>query len=454
MTPPPPPPSSGFHAARAQAEQQHDDAPPHDEPEARAAAPWHSHLIMSSKGPRALLANALTALREAPEWQGRLWFDTFQQQTVLRGAAPWMTAAQSEQKWLEHFDARATEWLQHKGIMVGLETTGVAVQTVARERQFHPVMDFLERCRWDGDNRLDTWAITYLGSEDTPYCRAVAARWLISAVARVFEPGIKADCMLVLEGDQGNRKSAALNILAHPWFTDDLADIQNTKDAAMQLAGRWIVEVSELSSISRAEVEKVKAFLSRATDRFRPAYGRRVIELPRQSVFAGSANHNQYLRDETGNRRFWPITAPSIDLDGLTEMREQLWAEARDRYLASEHWWLDTKNLNSAAEEQQSARYLADVWQHKIEEYIVKLEKENAERQPENRREISISSILAATLHVPIDRQGQTEQNRVARALRHMGFNRIQIRDRLDNQRRRWVYRRPVTNPQSNQAAD
>jgi putative DNA primase/helicase len=154
-------------------------------------------------------------------------------------------------------------------------------------------------------------------------------------------------------------KSTALKTLAHPWFTDDVADF-GTKDAALQVAGRWIIELAELDSISRADVAKIKAFMSRSVDRFRPPYGRRVTEQPRQCIFAGTVNHNEYLRDETGGRRFWPIACMKIDIDKLANMRDQLWAEARDRYNAGEHWWLDTPELDAAAAAQQRERYQPD----------------------------------------------------------------------------------------------
>jgi predicted P-loop ATPase len=130
---------------------------------------------------------------------------------------------------------------------------------------------------------------------------------LISAVARVYEQGVKVDCALIPEGEQGLMKSTALKALSEPWFTDEIADL-GSKDAAMQTRGVWVIEIAELDSMSRAEVSKIKSFISRVTDRFRPPYGKRLIESPRQCVFAASVNHSTYLRDETGGRHFWPVT--------------------------------------------------------------------------------------------------------------------------------------------------
>ena len=211
-------------------------------------------------------------------------------------------------------------------------------------------------------NIRETQGSTYLGVEDTDYSRAVGSRWLISAVARIFQPGAKADCCLILEGLQGIRKSTALRTIAGEYFTDELADL-GSKDAAMQTRGVWIIELSELDNLSHAEVARIKAFMSRATDRFRPPYGMRLVESARQCVFAGTVNHGTYLRDETGGRRFWPVVCGRIDVEGLGEVRDQLWAEAKARYQSGCPWWLDTPDLVQLASDQQEARYEGDPWE-------------------------------------------------------------------------------------------
>ena len=190
---------------------------------------------------------------------------------------------------------------------------------------------------------------------------------MISAVARVFAPGCKADCCLILEGEQGIKKSTALRALAQPWFTDEIADL-GSKDAALQTRGVWVIEIAELESLSRSDVGKIKAFMSRATDRFRPPYGKRPIDSPRQCVFAGSVNHGTYLRDETGGRRFWPVAckAAVIDVDGLAACRDQLWAEATALYFDGRPWWLDSVALNREAAEEQADRYEGDPWDELI----------------------------------------------------------------------------------------
>jgi predicted P-loop ATPase len=300
-----------------------------------------------------VLANAIAAFRHAPEWGGVLAFNEFGFGTVALKPAPWGIVSKGE--WTDQEDRLAAEWLQQQGILVSVEIAGQAVQTAARDHPFHPVRTYLKRLQWDGVKRLDRWLSTYLGSEDTEYSRAVGSRWLISAVARIFRPGAKADCCLILEGAQGIRKSTPLRTLAGEYFTDELADL-GSKDAAMQTRGVWIIELSELHSLSNSDVARIKAFMSRTTDRFRPPYGMRLVESPRQCVFAGTANQSTYLRDETGGRRFWPVACGRIDIDALACDRDQLCAEAKGRFDAGVAWWLETNELAQMASDQQMDR--------------------------------------------------------------------------------------------------
>jgi predicted P-loop ATPase len=394
----------------------------------RAAEDWEVELIPGKNGAAAaLLVNAVRALRTAPVWRGVIWHDAFRNRTTLRGHAPWMAAGLSpDAPWTDRLDALTACWLQEHGIPVGDAIAGRAVATVAADSIFHPVLDYLVGCEWDGAPRLDAWLVDYLGSPDSPYGRAVGARWLIAAVARVMQPGCKADCALILEGPQGIKKSTALRTLAAPWFTDEISDL-GTKDADMQLAGAWVVELAELDSISRGDVSRIKAFMSRTTDRFRPPYGHHVIEQPRQCVFAGTVNHNEYLRDETGGRRFWPIQCNTIRVDELSEARDQLWAEALHRYRADENWWLDTHTLTAAAEIEQGGRYQSDAWQALIDEFCASVET------------VSIGDLLKSALFLPIEKWGQPEQTRVARCLRAAGWERYQHRQGMQ---RTWRYRR------------
>ena len=371
-----------------------------------------------------VLANAIAAFRHAPEWGGVLAFNEFGFGTVALKPTPWGVVPKGE--WTDHEDRMAADWLQRQGILVSVEVAGQAVQTVARDRPFHPVKAYLQGLHWDGVERVDSWLSNYLGAEEAEYSRAVGSRWLISAVARIFRPGAKADCCLILEGPQGIRKSTALRSLAGEYFTDELADL-GSKDAAMQTRGVWIIELSELDSLSHSEVARIKAFMSRTTDRFRPPYGMRLVESPRQCVFAGTVNHGTYLRDETGARRFWPIPCGRIDVEALVRDRDQLWAEARARFDAGSVWWLETSGLVQLASDQQGDRYESDPWEEVIAPWV------------EFRSSVAISELLGECLNKPRALWSQADKNRAARCLRGLGWERYRERR---GSRLEWLYRK------------
>ncbi len=392
---------------------------------------WREELIRAKPTPAhpqgniyPVLANAITALRHSPEWQGVLAFNEFLLTPMAIKPTPW--GAVSNATWSDHEDRLTAEWLQRKGILVDVGTAAQAAQTVSKDRSFHPVRKYLESIAWDGINRLDTWLTTYLGVEDSNYARAVGARWLISAVARIYRPGVKADCCLILEGPQGSKKSTALKTLAGPYFTDELADL-GTKDSVLQTQGVWIIELSELDSLSRAEVGRIKAFMSRTTDRFRPPYGKRLIESPRQCVFAGSVNHSSYLRDDSGGRRFWPVACGRIDIDRFARDRDQLWAEAKARFERGCVWWLETTELVGMASLEQADRYEGDPWEEVIAHWA------------EDRRSASIGEVLSRCLDKPQALWTQVDKNRVARCFRALGWERYRERQ---GTRLEWRYRR------------
>ncbi len=411
----------------------------------KAHGPWYEELILSQRGvPKVILANAIMALRKAPQWDNVLWHNEFTTATVARQRPPWEAdkADWRERQWTDHDDLMAAEWLQHAGIYVGHDIAAKAVQVVAGERPFHPVREYLDSLNWDGICRMDNWVVNYLGVETSAYARAVGRRFLIAAVARIYRPGCKADCALILEGEQGTWKSTALKTLTEPWFTDEIADF-GSKDAAEQTVGVWLVELAELGSLSRPEVGKIKAFMSRSTDRFRPAYGRRVTEFPRQCVFAGTVNDDDYLRDETGGRRFWPIKCGTIEIAKLANSRDQLWAEATEAYRSREPWWLDTDQLKRAASEPQAARYQGDPWDCEIRQYIEPTNEAGEPITEETKESVSVGEILTKVLQIEKGRWSQHDLNRVARCLKSMGWVRYQERD---GAKRTWRYReKPVT---------
>jgi hypothetical protein len=255
-------------------------------------------------------------------------------------------------------------------LSVSKDLTRTVVTDTARLNKFHPVRDYLAALEWDGVKRIDTWLTTYGGVEDNEYSRAVGALFLIAAVRRIRNPGCKFDEMIILEQElQGTDKSSALAALAvkDEWFSDDLPLNIEGKQVIEALRGRWIIEAGELSGMRRTDIGHLKAFLSRQVDRARMAYGRIVSEVPRQCVIAATTNDLEYLRDTTGNRRFWPVRCQRFDVAALKQDRDQLWAEAATREATGVSIRLG-QELWPKASEQQAQRLTEDPWLYALKE--------------------------------------------------------------------------------------
>ncbi len=425
------------------------------DPHARIAKPaWFGRLRLDLAGaPERNEANVIVALTSDPAFAGVLAFDEFSQEIVVRQPLPWEAATGPfPRPWEDADDVRTAEWLQLRGVNVAPLVVGRAVGAVARELRIHPVRDWLDTLKWDGTPRIETWTSTYLGAEPTAFNHTIGALWLISAVARIYRPGVKADHMLILEGPQGARKSTAIKVLAsEDWFTDELPEL-GSKDAAIHMQGVWIVEIAELDAIGRAEVSRIKAFLTRTTDRFRPPYGRYTVEVPRQCVFAGTVNPDTYLRDETGNRRFWPLRCGTIDIAALARDRDQLWAEAVHRFRDGAIWWIDDPAILAEAAAAQEARYQADAWDARIDRWLTHdtrsvnrghagyedWQDEEFER-PEPIRDVSVGEILEGALGIEPAKWTKGDQMRVGAWLKSRDWERYRSGTGAT---REWRYRR------------
>ena len=380
------------------------------EHESTAPAGWTTELMLTKEGaPRAVIANAITAFRRAPELAGLLAFNQFTGCITTQRSTPW-EGTEVGAEWTDNEDRLAANWLQRNGIFVTPGVVADAAQTVARDTPYHPVRNYLQSLDWDRTGRLDHWLVLYLGVAQGAYAAAVGVRWMISAVARIFQPGVKVDTCPILEGAQGKGKSTALRILGEPWFTDDMADL-GTKDSQLQVHGSWIIELAELDSMTKGEVSRIKAFLSRAVDRFRPPYGRRLQTFPRQCVFAGTVNNSSYLRDKTGARRFWPLLCEGrLDLDGLQRARDQLWAEAVSRYKAGATWWLGTPELELLAQAEQEERFIGDPWDERIDQFL------------EAREVVTVEEVLPDCIKKPLEQWTGADQTRVSNSLKARGW--------------------------------
>jgi putative DNA primase/helicase len=315
---------------------------------------WRDQLARSGEGYAGDERNVLIAMCAAEELRGLVRYDEFSMEIRFTRSPCWREAPAGS-LWLERDDTLATAWLQAKGLK--LRGTGVVskcINVIAQESPVHPVREYLTGLQWDECPRLDGWLEKYLGAEGPgAYLAAVGRRFLISAVARIMKPGCQADHVLVLEGPQGGGKTSTARALSvrPEWFAGSLPDV-GSKDAALQLCGRWIVEVAELRAIRASQQEAVKSFLTQVTDTFRAPYAARTQQVPRQCVFIGTTNESEYLRDRTGNRRFWPVRCVDIDLEALTQDRDQLYAEAMHALERGEPWHLDGEAARLAQAEQ------------------------------------------------------------------------------------------------------
>ena len=337
---------------------------------------WKEKLKVTEKGALAqTIENAVIILRHDPNLKDCLAYNEMDHNIVTLKSLPWRETRGASQ-WVDTDDAALRFYLERVYGMTGKDRIFDAVNVVAQECSFHPVRDYLNGCEWDGVKRAETVLIDYLGAEDTPYTRAVTRKTLVAAVARIYKPGCKFDYMLTLRGRQGLGKSALIAKLGGPWFSDTFTTMQG-KDAYEQVQGVWIMEVGELAGMRKAEAETIKLYISKQVDRFRPAYGRRLQEFPRQCVFIGTTNETQFLRDTTGNRRFWVVDTPNDPThdmwDELTaETIKQIWAEAVELYKAGEKLYLP-KNLEKVAREVQESYEEENPRAGIVAEYLEKL---------------------------------------------------------------------------------
>ncbi len=415
---------------------------------------WKKGLRVGQKSqlPKACIANVLHVLALHPAWKDVIAYDAFAECVVCRSEPP---ARRQDGPgismlgdWTDEHSVRTAAWLSAEADF-DPPTTMIeqAVSVLAQKRIVHPVRDYLQSLSWDSVPRLDLMLAKYFGAADTEYTRAISARWMISAVARVMRPGCQADCMIVLEGKQGGGKSTGLEALCErkEWFADTGISIGD-KDSYQNLRRKWLYEFGELDAIKGREATRVKNFVSARADHYRPSYGRRSRDFLRQVVFCGTTNEEAYLVDRTGNRRFWPIKSSGrVLVDEIRAVRGMLWAEAVHRFEAGEAWHVDTDELAALCEAEQADRQAPDDWLPVVAEWLKSptLPSGHQERRILDVSEgVTTDSVLLGAIGMRPAEMHHAHSTRAGRVLRDLGFEPAQLR--RDGARVR-LYKRAVT---------
>ncbi|MBI3143807.1 MAG: hypothetical protein HYZ18_00770 [Pseudogulbenkiania sp.] len=409
-----------------------------------ADVPWRMLLKRNEEGvQKAVLANAYLVLTHHPAWQGVLGFDEFSQNVVKLKAPPY--AGGKPGLWQNGDASKTLVWLQlNESLMLRSSAAAdEAALMVARDHPFHAVRDWLESLpAWDGTERLSSLLEDAFGADRNDYTKHVGTGWLVAAVARVYDPGCKVDEMLVLEGGQGLGKSTTIrDLFGADWYTE-ISERPDDKDFLIAIQGNWSVEIGEMQSFSKAEINQVKMIVTRRNDKFRPPYERHATDHPRQCVFVGTTNSDQYLADPTGGRRFLPVTCREANVDAVRSNRDQLWAEALHQYRAGFKWWDFPKDL---AREEQDNRYLSDSWEEIVVRYLDGGADPNYYPQDKLNGPVEVvttTELLSNALRLDTARHGRPEQTRVGQIMTRLAWKKVRLPpDR--NGYRAWVFKRP-----------
>lgn len=425
------------------------------------ASEWLDRLVMRTTKagtvPDDVMANAAVALAWHPEWRGVVALDRFQQSVVCTRPPPWSEHDAPEddpnasypRPWSDTDSARAMSWMLRAdmlGIKIGKDAIDTAVQVAADMRTIDPPRDYVLRCAFDPSRRLvgalpsaldpkgsPSWLTTYLGVIDSEYTRRVGRWFLIATIARTLRPGCKVDNVLILEGPQGAHKSSAVRALFGAWFSDTPLDIAS-KDRFSSIQGVWGYELAEFDGYGKHESAALKAFVTSREDKFRPAYARRDIRAPRRCVFIATINPGaEYLQDETGGRRWWPVrvgVTHTIDVDGLARDRDRIFAEARELYESRERWYPTTPEEHASCRAEQADRQSVDAWADPVRTYLAAPHRAGDD--------VTVADVLSNALGLEKRQWDRGSQMRVAAVLRAEGFARV----RLTTGPRGYVYRR------------
>lgn len=376
-------------------------------------------LQVNGKGkPYYNLANVLRVLRLFPGIRERVWYDTFKQEVVTD------LFAREVESYADHRLGQTKTWLQEQCGLPEIRDHDVrqGIMLFARERERSCIREWAKVHKWDGKLRIDTFFIRCYGVADSVYSRAVSKNFWLSLAARVLIPGCKQDHMVILEGIQGSRKSSSLSVIAGDYFATCAQEIRS-KDFYQAIQGKVLIEFGDLDKFSNSDINEVKNMLSTTVDRFRPPYGREALDFPRQCIFIGTTNNAQYLRDPTGNRRFWPLKTTTLNFEAIQEERDQCWAEAVARIGADEHWWEMPEEETKA---EQEARRQTDLWHDKIAYYLLGMQ------------DVTSAEVAEKAVEMPTEKMNHGVFYRIAAIMKELGWEAARI-SRNGRQCRGWV---------------
>lgn len=435
----PPAPPLEAYGADAEPKGKKQRKRPGPAPDAQA---WEYGVQYGRDGPKASVHNAYLYLMNHDDWRGVLGFDLFAEQVVKLRPPPWSGGKVGE--WVDLDDHELLLWLSTRIGEPSNDALQKAVVLAARKNEFNPLMDRLNGLVWDQIPRLQTWLIDWchvmishkaMAMDDQQldrlrkYAEIIGPRWMVGAVARVYEPGCQMDTMLILESEGGFRKSTLFRTLGGVWFTDARLNFQD-KDSQMILQGKHIIEMAELEGMNKADASETKRFLTHREDLFRPPYGRRLVKLPRRCVFAGTVNLDVYLKDDTGNRRFWPIqTGGPVDIEAFKLIVDQLWAEAVHWYRLLKagdqgmRYWIEPSE-RALVEEQQEDRFEQDAWETRIRQFLDASGFYTGDASVLRCDEVTLDRIMGKCLLLDVSKRDPMVSRRLGKIMKRLGWYR------------------------------
>lgn len=398
--------------------------------------PWADRLIKTKSDTPQLIKcefNAAVPLREDADLKGRIRFNMVRGIIEIVDVLPW---GDGPGEWRDHNLTGLCQWLNLMRFHMGKEMMQDAIDRVAYENRFNPLLDYLEGLTWDGVPRVGRWLPVYTGCEDTMYTREVGKRWLIGAAARAARPGCQVDTMLVLESGEGKYKTSLLRALGGGYFTPLRGDIGSSDGrCSVQAATNWIIEFSELAALNKVSFEALKDFLTTTDEVLRLPYRRNPERVFRVGVFAGTTNESEWLPMDGDHRRFWPVRIKFCDVDAVRRDRDQLWAEAYHLYKQQEKWWIGYEEIDliRSVADQRDERRFHDEWFSQVVSWASK---------PMNRieKQFSLADIARGALGVERDKLDKNTQMRIGKILQAAGWKRWKARSEEGVV---WVWRRP-----------